>query len=236
MKLRIILTFCQILLLVGGCSYVADAKPDNITDEDKPVIINQPFEEDITIPGEVISDDDNIEELDNNIESLDDEKILLFDSFLSGDTQAFNSEGLEKWVTDYEFDDTDWNCYRIGEQKDVDNDDMAEQIIEGPKGGFYLDIISDKVYICRTGTLDFGEMTYIVINDECWILYSDAAHSGREAYDFVKMHGDAIEDEIYLVKYEEVNAEGLTEEHCYINNEEVTKEEYKEKKSALLVN
>ena len=73
-------------------------------------------------------------------------------------------------------------------------------------------------------------MTYIEQNDGWWILYKDSSHSDREAYDFVKMKGASIEEEMYMTKYEVMNADGETETHYYIDDQEVSLEKYNKKK------
>ncbi len=228
MKMLIIIIVCPILLFISGCSYSAETKSKSLRDNEEPVISVQYYEDNITPISEKVTDDRSVEKEDA-ISDYDNES-LSYANFLSGEIPAYNSEGFERWVTDYEFDDSDWNCYRIGKLKDIDNDGEPEQIMEGPKGGFYLDIYSEKVNICRPGKLDFGEMTYIEQNDGWWILYKDLSHSDREAYDFVKMKGASIEEEMYMTKYEVMNADGETETHYYIDDQEVSMEKYNKKK------
>lgn len=145
-----------------------------------------------------------------------------FEDFLNNKMPAYREDGTEIWGKDIAFDENDWNCYKIGEQFDVDNDGENEQLIDGPKGGFFLDYRNNQLYVFPGVAEPVGDMTYRQIEGEYWIIYKDAVHSGREYYRMLQYKGsDKIED--IEIKRFEVSE---NEYEYYINSEQSTEKEF----------
>ena len=154
-----------------------------------------------------------------------------FEEFFSGTRCAYRYDNSVFRVSDINWDDEDWNAYRIGPLSDVDNDGVSEQIIEGPMGGFYLDFKSGELYRFPQEEC-IGEMSYIWRDDGCWIKYCDTIHTGRYYYRLIKMDGQEIEEEVCLLA-------SISEDqvwHYYLDGEEVSEEEYNKKKEEIIQN
>lgn len=145
-----------------------------------------------------------------------------FEDFLNNKMPAYRGDGTEIWEKDIVFDEDDWNCYKIGEQFDVDNDGEKEQLIDGPKGGFFLDCRNNQLYVWPDVSNPMGDMTYRQIEGEYWIIYKDALSSGREYFRILKYMGsDKVED--IGIKKLEVSE---NEYEYYINSELSTEEAF----------
>ena len=209
---------------------VVNSVYDSISDVVSPQELGGVAEPDYPDPGG-LDYIEPVEELDGEVEYIGDEEISI-EAFLDGRIPAYSTDEdgslVEKWITDFEFKDDDWNYYQMGEMKDVDNDGALEQIINGPMGGFYLKETSDNVLILRPGTLTFGEMEYVDREDGCWIKYQDTAHVGRNYYELVKMYDTEIEYDISFCSYDEYEEDGVTVKNTVyqIDDCEVTQEEF----------
>ncbi len=137
-----------------------------------------------------------------------------FDDFFNNKISAHRSDGTELWNKDLTYDDNDLNCFRIGEQVDVDNDGEKEQLIDGLGGGFFLDCRNNQLYIWPEISNSVGYLTYRQIEDEYWIIYMDALHSNREYYRIIKYKGPEVIEDIEIKKFEEEN-----KIEYYINSE-----------------
>lgn len=145
----------------------------------------------------------------------------LYKAFFHGEECAYYSDGEKVYYADYSFDDNDWNSFRIGGLIDVDNDDVNEQIIDGPMGGFYLDYVEGKLYIFP-GLDDYvGEMTYVEKDDVYWIIFMDCTHTGRNYYRIIKKKGTDTETDLSFLNLNDNDCEKF-----YINNREVLEEEF----------
>lgn len=153
-----------------------------------------------------------------------------YESFLNNKIPAYREDNSELWKNDISFDKNDWNCYKVGEQLDVDNDGVVEQLIDGPAGGFYLDYRDSKLYVMPNLGEVIGDMTYLQKNGEYWIVYKDALSSDREYYRFLKYNAEVLVEEIEIKKYEKSDEEY----EYYINSEDVSEEKYNATKKEYL--
>lgn len=144
-----------------------------------------------------------------------------FEDFFNNKISAHRSDGTELWNKDLTYDDNDLNCFRIGEQVDVDNDGEKEQLIDGLGGGFFLDCRNNELYIWPEIADSVGDLTYRQIEGEYWIIYMDALHSNREYYRIIKYKGTEIIEDIEIKKFEEEN-----KIEYYINSELSTEEAF----------
>jgi hypothetical protein len=166
-------------------------------------------ESDTNTYNEVTSDYDD-KELDAN---------PVFDDFFDGKCPAIQADGDELWVDDLEFSDTDSNLLRIGERKDVDNDGIVEQLIDGPfDGGFYLDCEFGELYVFPKFE-HYGNVSYLDYDDGCRILYWDIK-SGIQFYHLIKMNGTFIEEDTQFLYSEEYDGNSTIWKYR-INGEEV---------------
>ena len=145
-----------------------------------------------------------------------------FDEFFAGERFVLSPEGAELRVDDFEFDESDSNCYRVGARKDVDNDGVVEQIIDGPfSNGFYIDYNNDALSIFPQFE-HYGNVTYLDYDDGCRILYWDV-NSGIQFYRLIKMDGTSIAEDTQFL-YSEEYEDGDTVWKYRINGEEVEEE------------
>lgn len=146
----------------------------------------------------------------------------VFDDFFAGKCPAIKADGSEVWNSDLEFSDSDSNLLRVGSRKDVDNDGVVEQIIDGPfDGGFYLDYESEELSIFPQFE-HYGNVTYLDYDDGCRILYWDV-NSGIQFYRLIKMDGTSIAEDTQFL-YSEEYEDGDTVWKFRINGEEVEEE------------
>lgn len=122
-----------------------------------------------------------------------------FDDFFNNKISAHRDNGTELWNKDLTYDDNDWNCYRIGEQVDVDNDGENEQIVNGPYGGIYLDARDGKVYVLAEGEGTAGVLFYTDYDNATWVVHCDTTHAGRQMYWLTRYDGGGnVADEFKL--------------------------------------
>ena len=157
------------------------------------------------------------------------ESVSLFDDFMQNKIPAYKEDGSKLWKNDLEFDDNDWNCYRVGKKLDIDNDGENEQLIEGPKGGFYLDRRNEQLYVMPDIGECMGDMSYYKQNDEYLIVYKDALSSYHEYFRVLKYQGKKVVEDTELKKSK--SSDGDFE--YYINSEAVSEENYNIEKNKI---
>ena len=145
-----------------------------------------------------------------------------FEDFFNNKISAKRANGTELWNKDLTYDENDMNCYRIGEQVDVDNDGEKEQFIAGLGGGFFLDCRNNQLYIWPEISDSVGDMTYRQIDGEYWIIYMDTLSSNREYYRIIKYKGTEKIEDIEIKKFEVSG----NEYEYYINSELSTEEDF----------
>ena len=225
-KTEALIACLMIALMVTGCGESEKLTPGEAKNESLLEIEN-------VSEGDKEENKQPDDEVDPKI--ADEKEDISIEAFLNGEIPAYSiyEDGTisEEWISDIEFKDDDWNYYKMGEKKDVDNDGEEEQIIDGPMGGFYLDRTDDKILISRPGEYTYGNMEFIDKEDGCWIKYQDTGHVGRSYFEMIKMKGSEIEEDIKFNSYDEYKEDGSTVDHTVyqINDEEVTKEEFDKK-------
>ena len=115
----------------------------------------------------------------------------LLDAFLEGEIPAFydEEEGAGIMFDDLPVDEEDYFSYSVGERIDLDNDGEAEQILNGPYGGKYLDARNGNVYVLAEGEGTTGVLFYTCYDNAVYIVHSDTTHVGRQMYWLKKYDG-----------------------------------------------
>lgn len=212
---KILTVFSLTVLLLCGCSYGRNNDlPENSDEAAKDILL--------------LHDDSNSKN-DDSYASPEE----CFEAFLNNKIPVYFADGSELWRSDLEFDEDDLNCYRVGEQVDVDNDGEKEQLLVTLGGGFFLDCRNSELYVQPDiyGVEETtGEMTYLKRDDGYWIVYEDTLHTGREWYRILKYNGETKAEDIQIGKYEVADGEY----EYLINSETVSEEAFLEAKNKYL--
>lgn len=111
----------------------------------------------------------------------------------------------------------------------LDTDEEAELIVQGPYGGTYFDVRDGIVYAMASGYSTANVLSFAEYDDKVWIVESDTTHGGRVCYHFYHFDdtGTVIEEFTLNKFYWEHPGEPDSPDTMYeYNGEEISKMEY----------
>lgn len=152
------------------------------------------------VGSELGSESSELESMCSEPESKEPESEVLLDAFLADEIPVLYNNGEKTFmISDLLSEEEDYFTYSLGERVDLDNDGEAEQILNGPYGGLYIDARDGMVYILAEGEGTTGVLFYTNFDHAVWIVHCDTTHAGRQMYWLEKYDGSGnIVDEFQL--------------------------------------